>query len=348
MSSFLKPTASAGQVDKIDVAGDARISHETANLNGRTYHYLLGVPKGEQKGTIFLVHGWPDLSMGWRYQIPMFLEMGLRVVAPDLMGFGGTDGPDKLEDYGFKRVAFDLKELGRQLGVSRIFLGGHDWGGAVVHRTCNHCPEFVSHVFSVCTPYIAPQRDQPYVSLEERVATVTPNFGYQIHLASGDVEKRVHTKPDLKRFLNGAYGGVTPEGKSMFDIAKGVVFENLEATGQSPLMSEKEVDYYVEQYAKKGLGPTLNWYRMGPINWETDKEIENPNIEVPSLFILAERDAALPEWMSAKMENYMPQFTRRAVNTSHWALWERPDQVNQIIRDWLSPFVEQEHAKSKI
>jgi pimeloyl-ACP methyl ester carboxylesterase len=36
------------------------------------------------------IHGWPDCSAGWRFQIPALLELGLRVVAPDLMGFGGT------------------------------------------------------------------------------------------------------------------------------------------------------------------------------------------------------------------------------------------------------------------
>jgi pimeloyl-ACP methyl ester carboxylesterase len=38
------------------------------------------------------IHGWPDCSAGWRFQIPALLDMGLRVVAPDLMGFGGTVG----------------------------------------------------------------------------------------------------------------------------------------------------------------------------------------------------------------------------------------------------------------
>lgn len=28
--------------------------------------------------------------MGWRYQIPMLLEMGLRVIAPDCLGYGRT------------------------------------------------------------------------------------------------------------------------------------------------------------------------------------------------------------------------------------------------------------------
>lgn len=36
------------------------------------------------------IHGWPDLSMGWRYQIPLLVDMGFRVLAPDMMGYGGT------------------------------------------------------------------------------------------------------------------------------------------------------------------------------------------------------------------------------------------------------------------
>jgi hypothetical protein len=28
--------------------------------------------------------------MGWRYQIPALVDMGFRVVAPDMMGYGST------------------------------------------------------------------------------------------------------------------------------------------------------------------------------------------------------------------------------------------------------------------
>jgi soluble epoxide hydrolase/lipid-phosphate phosphatase len=32
--------------------------------------------------------------MGWRFQIPVLVDMGFRVVAPDMMGYGGTVSPD--------------------------------------------------------------------------------------------------------------------------------------------------------------------------------------------------------------------------------------------------------------
>jgi soluble epoxide hydrolase/lipid-phosphate phosphatase len=36
------------------------------------------------------IHGFPDLAMGWRYQIPFLIEEGFRVVAPDTLGYGRT------------------------------------------------------------------------------------------------------------------------------------------------------------------------------------------------------------------------------------------------------------------
>jgi soluble epoxide hydrolase/lipid-phosphate phosphatase len=35
--------------------------------------------------------------MGWRFQIPVLVDMGFRVVAPDMMGYGGTVSPAVLE-----------------------------------------------------------------------------------------------------------------------------------------------------------------------------------------------------------------------------------------------------------
>lgn len=74
---------------------DPRLTYHTAKLNGREYNYILGEPE-VVRGTVFLIHGWPDISLGWRHQIPFLLSKGLRVVALDMMGYGGTDAPEDL------------------------------------------------------------------------------------------------------------------------------------------------------------------------------------------------------------------------------------------------------------
>ncbi|MCJ1385733.1 hypothetical protein MMC17_008856 [Xylographa soralifera] len=336
-------------VDKIDALNDSRISHQTADLNGRTYHYLLGHPKGEPRNTVFLIHGWPDLSMGWRYQIPMFLDMGLRVVCPDMMGYGRTDAPnvppESLSYYSFKRAADDIKELAKQLGVSRIILGGHDWGGAIVYRVALWYPELISHLFSICTPYIAPTKH--FVSLEDAVKTVLPQFGYQIHLASGEVEKAIVSKEQIRQFLNARYGGQGPNGEVLFSPEKGVIFENLSEIGPSPLLTGREIDYYVNEYTNHGLHGTLNWYRTRELNFQEELTLEKSIIDIPVLFVQALHDSVLTPNLSRGMEQYFPKLTRREVATGHWALWQAPAQVNGMIREWLED-VGFGHAKSSL
>jgi soluble epoxide hydrolase/lipid-phosphate phosphatase len=159
-------------VDKIS-PNDSRVQYKTANLNGVNYSYILAEPKGEPLNTIFLIHGFPDLSFGWRYQIPFLASLGLRVVVPDMMGYGGTDAPESPTFYTYKRAADDMAELAKQMGLSSIILGGHDWGGAVVYRIALRYPKLISAVISICTPFKPPGKK--YVD-----ATVLPNFKYQV------------------------------------------------------------------------------------------------------------------------------------------------------------------------
>mgnify|MGYP001074955726 CR=1 FL=1 len=54
-------------------------------------HYL---DEGPANGpVVLLMHGQPVWSYLYRYMIPLLLEAGFRVVAPDLIGFGRSDKP---------------------------------------------------------------------------------------------------------------------------------------------------------------------------------------------------------------------------------------------------------------
>ena len=61
----------------------------------------------------------------------MLIELGYRVVCPDLMGYGGTEAPlvppESITNYTYKRAAEDLKQLASELGAQKIIVGGHDW-----------------------------------------------------------------------------------------------------------------------------------------------------------------------------------------------------------------------------
>ncbi|KAK0646439.1 epoxide hydrolase [Cercophora newfieldiana] len=321
---------------------DPRVEHHTLTIRNNKWHYLLANPSSSPStATMLLVHGWPDLAFGWRYQVPHLLSLGLRVIIPDMLGYGGTDAPALEREYSMKNIANDLATLAAHVvgEGERVVLGGHDWGGAVVWKMALWRPEVVSAVFSVCTPY-APPREGPYVDLEGVVKRL-PNFRYQLQLAGREVEEGVVGEERTRGFLCGMYGGRTRDGERAFDTQKGVFLEKLEGMGMSPLLNEEEVEFYVREYVRKGLHGPLNWYRTTRVNWEEERELvergtEALRIKVPSMIVTASKDDALPPAMTAYMGPWFDSLERREVEAGHWALWQAAADVNRHIGDFLS------------
>lgn len=79
----------------------------------------------------------------------------------------------------------------------------------------------------------------------------------------------------------------------------------------------------------------VNWYRTRDVNYKDELAILDSEIQIPTLFIQALRDQALPPQMGKSMAKRFPRLTLKQVNTAHWALWEKPEEVNEIIGTWL-------------
>lgn len=79
---------------------------------------------------VFLcLHGEPSWSFLYRRMIPVFLESGGRVIAPDLFGFGRSDKPKEQSDYSFNFHRDHLLALVERLDLRNITLVVQDWGG---------------------------------------------------------------------------------------------------------------------------------------------------------------------------------------------------------------------------
>lgn len=79
---------------------------------------------------VFLcLHGEPSWSYLYRRMIPVFLESGARVIAPDLFGFGRSDKPTQQSDYTFNFHRNYLLALVERLDIRNITLVVQDWGG---------------------------------------------------------------------------------------------------------------------------------------------------------------------------------------------------------------------------
>lgn len=95
---------------------------------GLRVHY---VDEGGQDAdhTYLCLHGQPTWSYLYRKMIPVFVQSGARVVAPDWLGFGRSDKPISDAVYGFHFHRNMLLALIERLDLNNITLVVQDWGG---------------------------------------------------------------------------------------------------------------------------------------------------------------------------------------------------------------------------
>lgn len=79
--------------------------------------------------TFLCLHGEPTWGYLYRKLIPVFLQAGARVVAPDFFGFGRSDKPVKVEDYSFHFHRNSLLAFVERLELRHLTLVCQDWGG---------------------------------------------------------------------------------------------------------------------------------------------------------------------------------------------------------------------------
>src|SRR5580765_1066333 len=68
---------------------------------------------------VVLLHGFPEFWYGWRHQIAVLIEAGLRVVAPDQRGYNLSDKPAGIAAYRLDTLAEDIVGLAAALGGER-------------------------------------------------------------------------------------------------------------------------------------------------------------------------------------------------------------------------------------
>jgi len=102
-------------------------------------HY---VDEGPGDGPVVLcLHGEPTWSYLYRKMIPVFSSAGMRVVAPDLVGFGRSDKPSARSDYSYANHLRWMTDWLGLTGLRDITLLGQDWGGLIGLRLIAENPD---------------------------------------------------------------------------------------------------------------------------------------------------------------------------------------------------------------
>jgi pimeloyl-ACP methyl ester carboxylesterase len=130
------------------------VTHRYVDVGGLRVH----VAEAGQGEPLVLQHGWPQSWWAWRFLIPPLAER-YRVIAPDLRGMGWSDVPP--EHYEKEQLATDLLGVMDELGLERVRLAGHDWGGFAGFLACIRAPERFSHLMAMSILHPWPPAERP-------------------------------------------------------------------------------------------------------------------------------------------------------------------------------------------
>jgi pimeloyl-ACP methyl ester carboxylesterase len=97
-------------------------------VDGARVHYIDEGPR-DAAVTALCLHGNPSWCYLYRHMLPVFTQAGLRVVAPDLIGFGRSDKPADAQWHAFDKHRAMLMRFIERLGLRNILLVCQDWGG---------------------------------------------------------------------------------------------------------------------------------------------------------------------------------------------------------------------------
>ncbi len=126
---------------------------ETPTLQFRTVHGHRRAFRIAGSGpALLLIHGVGDKSASWE---PVHAKLAQRftVIAPDLLGHGESDKPRA--DYSLAAFANGMRDLLAVLGIDRVTVVGHSFGGGVAMQFAYQYPQLVERIVLVSTGGVA-------------------------------------------------------------------------------------------------------------------------------------------------------------------------------------------------
>jgi pimeloyl-ACP methyl ester carboxylesterase len=262
-----------------------------------------------------LLHGFPENKHSWRFQLPQLAELGYTAWAPNLRGYGATSRPKERSAYALDHLMDDVAALFEAARKERDFkelvLVGHDWGA------------WISWAVAI----------RQVIALDKLVIMNVPHpVLFQKGLRSPAQMRRswyifFFLLPWLAETALGA-GRASLVGRLMRDMA-------IDKTN----FSDHDLMHFRQAAAAPGaITAMLNYYRANyrSLTMRRISRSSVPHIEIPTLMIWGEEDAALGKELTYGTERYVDDLTIRYLpGVSHWVQQEAPDQVNAMLAAFL-------------
>ncbi|KAF8573427.1 alpha/beta-hydrolase [Ramaria rubella] len=310
--------------------------YKDLNVGEIKYHYYYHPAKADNSTLLFL-HGFPSFSEHWVNQVVYFTNKGHGVIALDMLGYAGTSKVLDYKLYSRSAIAGHCVAILDAEDLDKVIVVSHHWGCGVASKLANIYPE--RHLGSIFMniSYMPPTPD---VSIEQTMIDVKMMQGrdilsYMKFMASDEAPKIIAEHEDS--FYSLVYtndptlwqNNVAPEGE----------LEKWLLTDRKAPVGSWAPDQAI--FRAGGWFAPTNWYRSAVrgVTLEDDKAVpkERYKITHPVLQILCLRDSiCVPDIMRANTVAWCTNAVIRELDTSHWPMFEKPDELNAAMDDFVA------------
>jgi pimeloyl-ACP methyl ester carboxylesterase len=327
------------------------LEHVAKTARHTTFYLSCGAPDATP---IIFVHGWPELSISWRHQLPVFAGLGFRAVAPDMRGYGRSGIYPRHEDYAQEHIVGDMIELLDALGAPRAIWVGHDWGAPVVWNIAQHHPDRCHGVANLCVPYIphgfAPENLIPLAdrSVYPEAQFPAAQWDYQLFYRENFAAAHEGFERDVRATVKALFRTGNPAGRGQPALTAAVrANQGWFGPGQGApdlprgeaVLTEEDEDRYTAALTRTGFFGPDSWYVNGEANVAFAARAEPTwRLAMPTLFLHAAYDyvcETIDSRLAEPMRAYCANLTEATVPSGHWMAQEKPMQVNAALAKWL-------------
>jgi len=309
----------------------------------------------EDAPVIVFVHGWPELSISWRHQLPCFAGLGFRAIAPDMRGYGRSSVYSRHEDYALEHIVRDMLELLDALGREKAVWVGHDWGSPVVWSLASHHPDRCFGVANLCVPYFAkgfaPRTLVPYVdrSVYPEAQYPVGQWDYQLFYEESFEKASAAFDAEVRNTVKALFRKGSPSGKGKPSRTAQVRRDGgwFGGTGRAPdvpmdsdVLTEEDFHKYATALESNGFFGPDSWYMNHERNLQyATKAANGGKLSLPVLFLHGEYDytcETVTSRLADPMRGDCRNLTEVIVPSGHWMAQEKPRAVNAALARWLA------------
>jgi len=299
-------------------------------------------------------HGWPELSLSWRHQLPAFAALGFRCVAPDMRGYGRSSTYTTHEAFAQEEIVADMLELLASLGHDKAVWIGHDWGSPVVWNIAAHHPEKTVGVASLCVPYLpAGFTLDSVVPLVDRTVYPADRF------PAGQWDYQFFYEESFDKACKGFEANVRNVVKALFRkgdpgrVGKPAPTAMVRMAGgwfgggacpdlprDSDVLTEQDMEAYAAALERNGFFGPDSWYMNHKSNAAySAKAKQGGKLAMPVLFLHGAYDTTcetIKSKLAEPMRRNCADLTEVVVESGHWMAQEKPAAVNAALAKWLA------------